>query len=39
MIAALLVFTILNFLVLVSINQNLQRLLNLAMVQRLRGDR
>lgn len=39
MLTAILVFVILNFLVLVSINQNLQRLLNLAMAQRLRGDR
>lgn len=39
MTVAILIFTIFNFLVLVSINQNLQRLVNLAMAQRLRGDR
>lgn len=39
MMTAILVFLVLIFLVLVSINQNLQRLVNLAMAQRFRGGR
>lgn len=38
MTTAILVFLVLIFLVLVSINQNLARLLSLAMAQRLRGE-
>lgn len=38
MLTAILVFVVLIFLVLVSINQNLQRLVNLALAQRFRGE-